>query len=195
MNQRPFACPFMSPRRWHIYGERLLSFAKLLIAKRPTKNWRRTWTSIPGASDRYREASRAPICLDSPIGGDDFTPLGETVADENGAAPFDELLKDNDHDMVHQVLATLDARESKLLRMRFGLDDGTPKTLEEVAEHLGITHERIRQIQVRALEKMRQRIEKRDRLSNRFPPSNGFHREHLGDTPRQSNLERAGQPL
>jgi len=120
---------------------------------------------------QYREASRAPICLDSPISGDDSTPLSETVADENAAAPFDELVTDNDHDMVHEVLATLDARESKILTMRFGLDDGRPKTLERVAEHFGITRERIRQIQEHALQKMREGIEKRDPLSK--PLSSG----------------------
>jgi len=114
---------------------------------------------------QYREAARAPICLDSPISGDDSTPLSETVADENAAAPFDELVNDNDHNMVHEVLGMLDARKSKILTMRFGLDDGRPKTLEEVTEHFGITRERIRQIQERALEEMRKRIEKRDPLA------------------------------
>jgi len=114
---------------------------------------------------QYREASRAPICLDSPISGDDPTPISETVEDENTAAPFDELVKDNDLNMSQEVLATLDARESKILAMRFGLDDGRPKTLEQIAENFGITRERIRQIQQQALEKMRQRIEKRDPLS------------------------------
>jgi RNA polymerase primary sigma factor len=119
---------------------------------------------------QYREASRAPVRLDSPISGDDSMTLSETVADENGPAPFDELVQDNDNNMVYEVLATLDARESKILAMRFGLDSGTPKTLEEVGEHFGITRERIRQIQEQALEKMRTRIEKRDPLSERMPP-------------------------
>jgi RNA polymerase primary sigma factor len=120
---------------------------------------------------QYREASRAPICLDSPISADDSTPISETVADENAAAPFDDLVTDNDHNMVHEVMATLNARESRILAMRFGLDDGRPKTLEEVADHFGITRERIRQIQEQALEKMRERIEKRDPLSK--PASSG----------------------
>jgi len=117
---------------------------------------------------QYREASRAPICLDSPLSADDSTPISETVADENAAAPFDDLVKDNDHNLVHEVLATLHVRERKILAMRFGLDDGRPKTLEEVAESFGITRERIRQIQEQALEKMRERIEKRDPLSRRL---------------------------
>jgi len=114
---------------------------------------------------QYREASRAPIWLDSPLSSDDSTLLSETVADENAAAPFDEMAKDNDHELVNEVLATLDARERKILVMRFGLDDGRPKSLEAVAEHLGVSRERIRQVQEQALDKMRERIGKRDPLS------------------------------
>jgi RNA polymerase primary sigma factor len=122
---------------------------------------------------QYREASRAMICLDSPVSSDDSTPISETVADENGVAPFDELVRDNDCDMVHDLLATLDARESKILAMRFGLDDGRPKTLEQVAENFGITRERIRQIQQQALEKMRQKIEKHDPLAKPLSSCSG----------------------
>src|SRR5260221_9028671 len=61
---------------------------------------------------KYREASRAVICLDSPISPDDSTLLSETLADASAAAPFDGLVEDNDHNLVHEVLATLDARES-----------------------------------------------------------------------------------
>jgi RNA polymerase primary sigma factor len=117
---------------------------------------------------KYREASRAMICLDSPISPDNSTLLSETLADENAAAPFDDLVEDNDHNLLHEVLATLNPRESRILAMRFGLDDGKAKTLEQVAEHFGITRERIRQIQEQALEKMRGRIEKRDPLSRRL---------------------------
>ena len=112
---------------------------------------------------RYREASRAMVCLDSPIGGDDPTPLLEIVADENAAAPSDELIRDNDNHLMQEILATLDVREKKILMMRFGLDDGRSKTLEEISEHFDITRERIRQLQEQALEKMRVRIKKRDR--------------------------------
>src|SRR5260370_1164507 len=111
---------------------------------------------------QYREASRAPLSLDSPIEADDENSISEIVADANAAAPFDRILSDNDNELVHEVLATLDARESKILAMRFGLDDGKAKTLEQVGEHFGVTRERIRQIQEEALQKMRVRIEQRD---------------------------------
>jgi RNA polymerase primary sigma factor len=111
----------------------------------------------------YRQASRSTVCLDSPISGDDPTPISEIVADENAAVPSDELAKDNDSQLIQEVLATLNMREKKILMMRFGLDDGRSKTLEEISEHFDITRERIRQLQEQALEKMRLRIMKRDR--------------------------------
>lgn len=114
---------------------------------------------------QYREISRSPMWLDCPVTSDDSTPLSETVADENSVAPFDDLLKNNDNDMLYEVLASLDKRERKILTMRFGLDGGGQKTLEEIGVHFGITRERIRQIQEEALQKMRKKIQKRDPLS------------------------------
>jgi len=110
----------------------------------------------------YRDAARAPVALDSPISSEDSSTISEHVADVNAAAPFDAIVKHNDNELVQEVLATLDARESRILSMRFGLDNGRPKTLEEVGERLGVTRERIRQIQEQALQKMRVKIEKRD---------------------------------
>jgi RNA polymerase primary sigma factor len=118
-----------------------------------------------GRVRRYREASRAPVSLDSPIGHEDSTPISDVVADANAAAPFDQIIGDNDNELVQEVLATLDARESRILALRFGLDDRKPKTLEEVAERFGVTRERIRQIQEQALRKMRVKIEERDHQS------------------------------
>src|SRR5882757_4038838 len=111
---------------------------------------------------RYREASRAPVSLDSPVSTDNSTAISEIVADANAAAPFDGLVTDTDNELVKEVLATLDARESRILAMRFGLDNGRPKTLEQVGARLGVTRERIRQIQEQALQKLRVKIEKRD---------------------------------
>lgn len=114
---------------------------------------------------QYRDAARAPVSLDSPIGAEDSTTISEHVADANATAPFEELAKHNDRELMQEVLASLDKRESRILAMRFGLDDGRSKTLEEVGARLGVTRERIRQIQEQALEKMRVKIEKRDRPS------------------------------
>ena len=119
---------------------------------------------------QYREAAQAPVCLDSPFGNEDPTPISEMVADESTAAPGDQLERENDNDLVHEVLGSLNTRESKILAMRFGLHDGTSKTLDEVAECFGITRERVRQIQEHALEKMRVSIRRRDASRISFPP-------------------------
>ncbi len=112
----------------------------------------------PRRIQQYRDASKAPISLDAPIGADEPQRISEAVADPNAAAPFDRLVRENDTELVQQVLATLTPRENTILAMRFGLDDGKPKTLEEIGEQLGVTRERIRQIQEEALKKMRVKI-------------------------------------
>jgi RNA polymerase primary sigma factor len=84
------------------------------------------------------------------------------VADPNAAAPFDRIVLAADTELVREVLATLTARESQILALRFGLADGTPRTLEEVGERFGLTRERIRQIQDQALRKLRSKMEERD---------------------------------
>ncbi len=111
---------------------------------------------------RYRDASRAPVSLDAPIGDDDSEKISEVVADPNAAAPFERMLKENDAGLVRDALAILNEREMSILTMRFGLSDQAPKTLEEVGAHFQVSRERIRQIQDEALHKMRKRIEKRE---------------------------------
>src|SRR6266404_3859442 len=95
----------------------------------------------------YRDASRAPVSLDAPIGTEESDRISETVADANAAAPFDRITRESDTELMQEVLATLTERERSILAMRFGLDDGEPKTLEQVGEHFKVTRERIRQIQ------------------------------------------------
>jgi len=112
---------------------------------------------------QYRAASKAPVSLDAPIGDDPSERVSEIVADPNAAAPFDRLVKETDTELVREVLATLDPRENTILAMRFGLTDGTQRTLEEIGGHLGVTRERIRQIQEQALKKLRAKMEERDR--------------------------------
>jgi RNA polymerase primary sigma factor len=111
---------------------------------------------------RYREAARAPISLDAPLGDNDAEKISEVVADPNAAAPFERLLKESDAGLVREALAILTERETSILAMRFGLNDQTPKTLEEVGAHFQVSRERIRQIQDEALRKMRKKIEKRE---------------------------------
>ena len=112
---------------------------------------------------QYRQASKAPVSLDAPIGDDASERVSEIVADPNAAAPFDRLVQETDTQLVREVLGTLDQRENKILTLRFGLADGQERTLEEVGARLGVTRERIRQIQEQALKKLREKMEARDR--------------------------------
>jgi RNA polymerase primary sigma factor len=112
---------------------------------------------------RYREASKRPVELDAPIGIEsDSEHVSEIVADPNAAAPFDQLIQENDRALIRDAIQTLDERERTILVMRFGLDDTVPKTLEKIGQKFGVTRERIRQLQALSLKKMRAAIEKRD---------------------------------
>jgi RNA polymerase primary sigma factor len=111
---------------------------------------------------RYRDASRAPISLESPVGDDDSSRIADVVADPNAVAPFDRVMLETDTELVREVLATLTERESSILNLRFGLKDGNQRTLEEIGEKMGVTRERIRQIQDGALKKLRAKMEERD---------------------------------
>jgi DNA-directed RNA polymerase sigma subunit (sigma70/sigma32) len=110
----------------------------------------------------FREASRTPVSLDSPISVDDSTTIAEHVVDANAIDPLDELVRNNDNELLRDVLASLDSLESRILAMRFGLDNGQPKSLAIVGAQIGFTRERIRLIQEEALDKMRVKIESRD---------------------------------
>ncbi|MBR2833989.1 MAG: RNA polymerase sigma factor RpoD [Bacilli bacterium] len=96
-----------------------------------------------------------PVSLETPIGEEDDSHLGDFIPDETNMSPEDfainELLKDE----ISDVLLTLTEREEKVIRLRFGLEDGRPRTLEEVGQLFGVTRERIRQIEAKALRKLR----------------------------------------
>jgi RNA polymerase primary sigma factor len=111
---------------------------------------------------RYRAASRAPVSLDAPLGDDDTERVSEVVADPNAALPSERLAYDSDNALVQEILATLPEREREILALRFGLNDGKERTLEQVGERFGVTRERIRQIQEQALATIRKAMEKRD---------------------------------
>lgn len=111
---------------------------------------------------RYRQASRAPVSLDAPIGDDENDRVSEVVADPNAALPSEQLVYQSDNALVQEILATLPEREREILALRYGLVDGKERTLEEVGERFGVTRERIRQIQEQALKTIRKTMEKRD---------------------------------
>ena len=99
--------------------------------------------------------SQDPVSLETPIGEEDDSHLGDFIKDEHNMSPEDyttnELLKDE----INDVLLTLTEREEKVIRLRFGLEDGKARTLEEVGQMFGVTRERIRQIEAKALRKLR----------------------------------------
>ena len=97
------------------------------------------------------------------ISVDDSTSIAEHVVDANAIDPLKELVRNNDNELLRDVLTSLDSLESRILAMRFGLDDGQPKSLAIVGAQIGFTRERIRLIQEEALDKMRVNIEIRDK--------------------------------
>lgn len=113
-----------------------------------------------------RDAARTPVSLDSPIGADDSLTIAEVVPDPDAVAPLDRLINNTDRALLREVLATLKAREGKILAMRYGLDNGEPKSLEIIGQHFGVTRERIRQIQEKALQQLRTKIKRRERNGN-----------------------------
>jgi RNA polymerase primary sigma factor len=114
----------------------------------------------------YRQASKAPVSLDAPLSEDDSDQVSEIVADPNAAAPFERLVRETDTALLKEVLAGLTDREKAILAMRFGLNDGVEKTLEEIGKVFGVTRERIRQIESEALKKLRVKMEQRDTMRN-----------------------------
>ena len=119
---------------------------------------------------RLKSIGIRPASLDAAIGADDSTEFGESVGDEEAQTPF-ELLRDrNLLDEMDGLLDVLDKREMKIISQRFGLDGGSPKTLENVAKNFGITRERIRQLQNIALTKLRRALRKREDLFDTAQP-------------------------
>ena len=99
--------------------------------------------------------SQEPVSLETPIGEEEDSHLGDFIQDDNVLVPQDAAAFTLLHEQLMEVLLTLTAREQKVLRLRFGLDDGRPRTLEEVGKQFNVTRERIRQIEAKALRKLR----------------------------------------
>ena len=99
--------------------------------------------------------AKEPISMETPIGEDEDANIGDLIEDTTIALPVDEATKSNLTDSTRNVLGSLTAREAKVLRMRFGIDMNTDHTLEEVGKQFDVTRERIRQIEAKALRKLR----------------------------------------
>ena len=108
--------------------------------------------------ERVREIqkiSQEPVSLETPIGEEEDSHLGDFIQDDNVPVPADEAAFTLLKEQLVEVLSTLTEREQKVLRLRFGLDDGRARTLEEVGREFNVTRERIRQIEAKALRKLR----------------------------------------
>jgi len=118
---------------------------------------------------RVMRASEEPVSLDSPVGGEeDSSQLGDFIEDEEAVEPMDAAARDMLREQVKNALAVLSDREREVLEMRFGLVDGQDHTLEEVGQYFNVTRERIRQIEAKALRKLR------------HPTRSRFLRDYLG---------------
>ena len=98
---------------------------------------------------------KEPISLETPVGENEENYLGDFIVDESVASPDDDLINDDLAGNLQEVLATLSPREEEVLRLRFGIGDGEARTLEEVGVIFKLTRERIRQIESKALRKLR----------------------------------------
>jgi RNA polymerase primary sigma factor len=104
---------------------------------------------------RVMRVAQEPISLETPVGEEDESHLGDFIVDQATLSPSEQVINLNLHEQTAEVLKTLSPREEKIVRLRFGLEDGTEHTLEEVGQTFSVTRERIRQIEAKALRKLR----------------------------------------
>jgi RNA polymerase primary sigma factor len=102
-----------------------------------------------------QKIAQDPVSLETPIGEEEDSHIGDFLEDESAIAPSDTVAFTMLKEQLISVLDTLTPREEKVLRLRYGLDDGRPRTLEEVGKEFNVTRERIRQIEAKALRKLR----------------------------------------
>jgi RNA polymerase primary sigma factor len=127
-----------------------------LLGREPSSAEIAKQMDIPEALVRkVRKIMRLTVSLETPIGDEGDSHLGDLIEDRSGISPAEAVLSANLREKTEHVLRTLTPREEKILRMRFGLDDGSEHTLEEVGQSFAVTRERIRQIEAKALRKLR----------------------------------------
>ena len=126
------------------------------LGREPTSTEIAQQMDIPEAKVRkVRKIMRTPISLETPVGEEGDSHLGDLIQDQAQVSPAEALINVNREEQTAQVLRTLSSREEKIIRMRFGIEDGSERTLEEVGQSFGVTRERIRQIEAKALRKLR----------------------------------------
>jgi len=105
--------------------------------------------------DRVLRSAEEPASLEGPVGGEDSSQLGDFIVDEDALSPIDSAAREMLHEQIQHALSGLPEREREVLELRFGLTDGKDHTLEEVSRYFDVTRERIRQIEAKALRKLR----------------------------------------
>jgi RNA polymerase primary sigma factor len=124
------------------------------MGRAPTPEELARRTGVPAAKVRLiLESSRKPLSLETPIGED--SQLGDFLEDKTAASPNDSLISQDLTTQVERALSTLSAKEKQILRLRFGIGEEGEHTLEEVGRRFAVTRERIRQIETKALRKLR----------------------------------------
>ena len=109
---------------------------------------------------RLKTVGLRPASLDAPIRDGDLTALCENIPDEQSPTPFESLGEKDFSDQIDRILKTLNKRDTTIIAHRFGLNGATPKPLEQVAELIGVTHERVRRLELAALAKLRRAFSK-----------------------------------
>jgi RNA polymerase primary sigma factor len=104
---------------------------------------------------KIQKIAKEPISLETPIGEEEDSHLGDFIEDKNTVSPSESVMSNSLEDSTRKVLATLTPREERVLRMRFGIGENSDHTLEEVGQDFEVTRERIRQIEAKALRKLR----------------------------------------
>ena len=126
------------------------------LGREPTLEELSEYMELPLARVReIQKISQEPVSLETPIGEEDDSHLGDFIQDDNMPVPVDAAAFTLLREQLTEVMSSLTEREQKVLRLRFGLDDGRSRTLEEVGKEFDVTRERIRQIEAKALRKLR----------------------------------------
>jgi RNA polymerase primary sigma factor len=126
------------------------------LGREPTTEELAVKLELPvGKVRKVMRIAQEPISLETPVGEEDESHLGDFIIDRRVVSPSEAVINLNLREQTAEVLKTLSPREEKIVKMRFGLQDGSEHTLEEVGQHFAVTRERIRQIEAKALRKLR----------------------------------------
>ncbi len=126
------------------------------LGREPTTEELSVKMELPvGKVRKVLRIAQEPISLETPVGEEEESHLGDFIIDRRVVSPSEAVINLNLREQTAEVLKTLSPREEKIIKMRFGLQDGSEHTLEEVGQHFAVTRERIRQIEAKALRKLR----------------------------------------